>query len=370
MKIKKYTRGKSILNANIKQLLKMRIKRQKTGKQTIIFDKDKGWTRSKAKKWAKDNGYWKGTIRDTEKQVRIRQFPPEQCKEGSEYIQEFGDSGVSAVVCNRKEGAKQNDGAIDIPEGEYRGLYSEIRSAYGNALDDILKELAKHKPDFTELKSKGSKALNRSVIVAIITETLRKNELVRKVVEAITESVSGDMIATMQEQSTELDLGWDKSREEEAIARLTERRMSYYADIPDTLSDTVIQTLVDAIDQGESYAQAVDRLKILREDFTTHRAETIVRTEIGRSRKEATLMFAEQYEDLLDKQWVSTRDARTRPSHRAMNGMTVPIDQPFIVNYSLDNPKQPNNVQEDYPGQSKFGINCRCNLKSVRKKQR
>ena len=271
-----------------------------------------------------------------------------------------------------------NDGAVNIPRSEWLKLYRELKASYGSAIDDILKALKEYQPEIDisseNTKAVNTKALNQSGIIAIITETIRKNGLVQKVVNHIVENVQGDMLTVMHEQSVKLDLGMDTIKEVDAISRLTERRMSYYAEIPDTLSDTVIQTLVDTIDQGKSYHEAIDQLKILREDFTTHRAETIVRTEIGRSRREAKLMFGETYSDVLEKKWVATMSGglaphgRRRKSHRAMHGKTVPMNQPFIVDYSLDNPKYPTDMQERYPGESKLGINCSCDLELIKKK--
>jgi len=78
-------------------------------------------------------------------------------------------------------------------------------------------------------------------------------------------------------------------------------------------------------------------------------------------------MFGMTYKDLLLKKWVSTKDRRCRPSHLAMDGKTVEMDQPFIVPYGKDNKKY-TDVAEMYPGESKWGINCRCTLDNVKKK--
>ena len=269
-----------------------------------------------------------------------------------------------------------NDGAVDIPQSEWDALNSAIRKAYASAINDILKELKDFKPEIDENAEKKAltKAFNKAGITALINSTVKKNGLVQKVVDAIMLNTSKDMLTVMHEQSTKLDLGFDEARETDAIARLTSRRMDYYKDIPDTLTDTVIQTLVDTIDHGDDYKTAVDKLKILREDFTTHRAETIVRTEIGRSRREAKLLFGETHADLLDKKWVATQSGgiaprgRRRKSHQKMHGKTVGIHEMFVVDYTLDNKKYPSAVKERYPGDSKYGINCACELELIKKK--
>lgn len=255
----------------------------------------------------------------------------------------------------------------DVPDDVTRtAFYRSIRQEYGLLFDDIIKALREHKPEIDV----GTKALNYSAISAIITTAVAKRGIVQAVVDTVVSNVKKGMLSTIKDEATTLDLGFDAVREADAIARLTERKMSYYADIPDTLTDTVIQTLTDTISQGGGWTDAVEKLLVLREDFTTHRAETIVRTEIGRSRREAKAIFADEYQDMLDKKWLSAHDERTRPSHFSMDGKVIGARDNFIVNYSLDNPKYPRDVQERYPGESKYGINCRCNMVLVKKQKR
>jgi uncharacterized protein with gpF-like domain len=247
----------------------------------------------------------------------------------------------------------------------YRQLLKDIKDLYGEVFDGVLEQLEAHKAEFSSDVQK--KVLNMSGVMALVDAVIRDKGLIRKLVSSVVGVSGKEIIKTMKEESVTLDLDYKEDREDDAIARLTERRMSYYQDIPDTLTDTVIQTLVDTIEQGRSYQEAIDSLKVLREDFTTHRAETIVRTELGRSRREAKQLFAEQYADLLDKVWRASRDKRTRHSHAAMNGVTIPIKDKFQVPYHLDNPKY-TDEEELTPGESKKGINCRCTTYNRRKK--
>lgn len=262
---------------------------------------------------------------------------------------------------------KGNTGIVDIPTSQWNKLNNDIKKAYRDIFDEIIKELKDFKPDIDDNADK-TKAFNSAKITAFISQTIKKNGLVEKIVDSIAMNVAPDMISVMREQSAKLDLELDEDKEERAVRRFIDKRVAEYKEIPESLSETVIQTLKDTMDQGDSFKEAVDRLKILREDFTTHRAETIVRTEIGRSRREAKLMFGETHADLLEKRWVSTKDRRTRKSHRKMDGKTIKMDGKFTVDYSLDNKKQPSGVKEDYPGQSEYGINCRCELELVKKK--
>src|SRR5271167_1406520 len=48
--------------------------------QSLLFDRDAGWTTDKAKQWAKSHGYKHGKVHVTDQYVRIRQFDPKGLK--------------------------------------------------------------------------------------------------------------------------------------------------------------------------------------------------------------------------------------------------------------------------------------------------
>jgi hypothetical protein len=92
-----------------------------------------------------------------------------------------------------------------------------------------------------------------------------------------------------------------------------------------------------------------------------HRAEAIVRTEVGRTMSEANFRtldeISAQMADIvgpMQKEWNATLDARTRPEHAAAHGQRVPVDKPFTVGgEQLMYPNDPR-------GSAGNVINCRC----------
>ena len=82
-------------------------------------------------------------------------------------------------------------------------------------------------------------------------------------------------------------------------------------------------------------------------DQGKHRTETIVRTEKFRATEFGTFRSA-QNNKFSTKTRITAGDKRVRPSHRALNQITVGIDDPF-----------PNG--EYYPGEN--SINCRCRVR-------
>jgi len=239
--------------------------------------------------------------------------------------------------------------------------------------DAILTELEKHKDLFKG--KKRTKATPRQILATLISKVVKDTGLVNKTVSQITGVVGPNVLDIVKEQSIELDLGLEGIDESAAIERFTQRRMSYYKDIPDTLSDNVMDALGKGIEEGRSYQEVRDHLMQVRTDFSKNHAEMIARTELGRSRREAKLIFAEKHKDILNKKWINTSgplipEGRRRKSHRKLSGKTIPIDEPFIVDYSLDNNKLPSAVEEMYPGESIYGISCACTIALVKREKR
>ena len=74
--------------------------------QSLLFDRNAGWTASKAKAWAKSHGYKHGKVHVTDQYVRIRQFDPKGLRVKRTIT--FGH-GIRAVVAREEEdmGAKR-----------------------------------------------------------------------------------------------------------------------------------------------------------------------------------------------------------------------------------------------------------------------
>tara|TARA_E500000331_G_scaffold103850_1_gene100656 strand:+ start:308 stop:1156 length:849 start_codon:yes stop_codon:yes gene_type:complete len=89
------------------------------------------------------------------------------------------------------------------------------------------------------------------------------------------------------------------------------------------------------------------------------RANVIARTETHSAAGYANHDYHEQASDSFGlsmiKQWVSTSDARTRPSHVTMNGAKVDMNEDFLM---------PNGARMSFCGDAKGGaanvVNCRC----------
>ena len=89
---------------------------------------------------------------------------------------------------------------------------------------------------------------------------------------------------------------------------------------------------------------------------TTNRATVIARTEVISGFNASGMAAASSLppDVVAGKQWIATRDSRTRPSHGHADGQIVAVNQPFLVG----------GAGAMYPGDpalpAKESIQCRC----------
>lgn len=114
--------------------------------------------------------------------------------------------------------------------------------------------------------------------------------------------------------------------------------------------------LVDGINEGMSVEQIAARISNVA-NFEEVRARRIARTEVhaaAESGSHAQMTFMGYDKGTVTKEWVATRDARTRLTHSLADGQQVELDEPFTVGGStLQFPGDPLGA----PGEI---INCRC----------
>lgn len=150
--------------------------------------------------------------------------------------------------------------------------------------------------------------------------------------------------------------GWAKVVNDQALnyGAIAVNRLS---GVGETLYRVVKGKVVSAIEKGESNEKIKNYLTGLGE-FSEFRADVIARTEVGMAYETGNWdgMGALGAYGPLEKEWLATSDRRTRPTHTALDGKILPIDQPFQVGSTeMLYPKQPG-------APAKEVIQCRCTL--------
>ena len=132
------------------------------------------------------------------------------------------------------------------------------------------------------------------------------------------------------------------------------------------ISDTTRDELADAIAEGAGLGESIDDIAARIGDvyqgyIGKARAVTIARTEVVSASNAASVFVAKSTGLDLMKQWLSTRDDRTRDTHLAADGQERPMDEPFSVGgYELM-----------WPGDGSMGapaselVRCRCTVTYV-----
>lgn len=131
------------------------------------------------------------------------------------------------------------------------------------------------------------------------------------------------------------------------VARKRVRSMS------DDVWDAVRAQLAEGIQKGESVAEIAARVRDTA-GVTTPKALTIARTEVHAAHEAGSFEQALYVDPHARKEWLATKDERTRPSHREAAGQSRRIGDTFMVGgTTLRFPGDP-------LGEAGEVINCRC----------
>lgn len=157
--------------------------------------------------------------------------------------------------------------------------------------------------------------------------------------------------------------------------RLFEEYMSTYGaqkigQINETTRRQIARAIEEGLKAGLSVDQIAGNLREIAVSIAQTRAHIIARTETHSAAMWASLQSAKRSTIPLLKQWISVEDGRTRDfgeadgiaddfSHRVMNEVAVPLDDPFEVP-TLSGATEPLMFPGDPAGSPGNVINCRC----------
>lgn len=135
--------------------------------------------------------------------------------------------------------------------------------------------------------------------------------------------------------------------------------------IDDTTREAIRAALEEGLSLGEDMYQLADRIETLYlENIVPHRSMLIAQNEVMSANNVASFYSTKSLADEngleVTKTWITARDSRVRDGpdadHKSMDGVTVPLDDPFIVDgYEMMFPR------DDSRGAPRREIlNCRC----------
>lgn len=107
--------------------------------------------------------------------------------------------------------------------------------------------------------------------------------------------------------------------------------------VVETTNGQINRLLARAVDEGWSIGDLSARMA--QDVGGVGRATRIARTEIISASNKGSIEGARATGLPMEKEWLATRDERTRETHIAVDGQRQPLDEPFIVaGYNLDFP--------------------------------
>ncbi len=149
--------------------------------------------------------------------------------------------------------------------------------------------------------------------------------------------------------------GFDTS-DEKAAEWIDKKAMKFAKDVNKTTKTKLKKELADGLLEGEGIGQLAKRVNSVMKGRISSSAQTIARTEVLSASNAGTIFGYEQTDLVAKKEWLSTRDGKTREDHYHANGQTRLLKNKFNVGgEALAYPGDPN-------GSAAQIINCRCTV--------
>lgn len=127
----------------------------------------------------------------------------------------------------------------------------------------------------------------------------------------------------------------DKIRE-----ALVKRAAEFGLGVNETTRVKIVADIEKGLEAGEGMTEISNRINETYKEFPTWRSDLIARTEATAASNEGTLQAYKQSEVATHKEWISTKDDRTRPEHVELDGEIVKVGGVF--SNGLQYPQEPN----------------------------
>lgn len=149
---------------------------------------------------------------------------------------------------------------------------------------------------------------------------------------------------------------YDKFKLDTNIRVWLDEKVGIFArQINDTTFKELQRQFEESLANAENRDELVNRIESTYQDISKARAKMIARTEVQGAMQKGTFEGYKQ-SGVGIKIWVAVLDSKTRDAHANLDGVEVPLDQPFNVNgEAMMFPGDPRGGAENV-------INCRCSI--------
>lgn len=331
------------------------------------------------------NEYNSGVVWRSKAQKQLGyEDPPEDATYSTDFQEEQGNNsgpgpGIEEILTDRDQTNtdnlqynkqeslhSENWHDFSFQTSDVKDIQEEIKPVLEDTMEEImndnkLMESINENLEEPETKTQKQKSLND--INLRITQILESSEIVDKVQERLKETTNQKaeevVDRSIEEGEEELeDIDVDRVKD-----RIRERDMNFADDFTEEVKTSIRNKVETGWEEGWSLDKMQDELNEKVDDFSENRSRLWARDQLQRASGEARNEVARELEKV--EIWISTSDNRTRKPHVEMDGSWKKPQEDFEVDYSLGDMNGPSSVQESFPGDSKWGIQCRCDTMLV-----
>lgn len=268
------------------------------------------------------------------------------------------DELLSQMFDKKKEALREtsNWNLFELQPSDVEEFHEEIRQEVGQAFTEVVND-----DDLEELVERFvSEQKNTAELTRKIREILEEKDITESLREKIVEFTRDKAVDSIDSIVEETGLETDA---DPIVARIENRELGFVDSFSDRFEKEVRDTISDGWQNGDSISTIRDNLLDKTSEFEEYQAERIARDQLQRATGEARNEFAVQHEDKFVERWITAGDDRVRPAHQEMHGKWKRPSESFDVRYE----RASGSVKEKYPGDSKHGIQCRCDTELVPK---
>lgn len=223
-------------------------------------------------------------------------------------------------------------------------LKQDIEELWGEIVSDerIQEIIERFAEEDVEKNSSELRRLLRNMI-----ETAALSQGIKETVVAFTGEKAAESLARIQDE-TDIDVDDDP-----VLERIQNRDLQFADNYAQRFEEEIRDTVSSGWTEEKTLDEIQGDLQDKAEEFSDFQAERIARDQLQRATGEARNEFARQTDKV--EVWLTAGDNRVRPAHQEMDGKWKRPNEDWVVDY-----ERAGEVKESFPGDSKQGIQCRC----------
>lgn len=184
----------------------------------------------------------------------------------------------------------------------------------------------------------GSKAINKDV--KKVENIPKSKEELKKLAGLSVPAITKTLVTEAKLVLAELEVGIAFDVLNPKVIEFIETRTGdLIKSVSNTTKEALRRTLKEGVELGESIPKLAKRIAGVYDDAQGYRSVLIARTETLTASNNGALQSYRQSAIVSKKGWLTAGDSRVREEHAAMDGETVPLEEPF--SNGLMHPSEP-----------------------------